>query len=135
MKYNEKKINKINHMITADNVQSKQLMLHAQDSDNNTIGNKVSSSPPPLSISIGFSRSHRFFNEYNFKNIWSSCERKHCAVCNRVGNKHCKLKICKRCKMTFYCSKLCQKRDWNFGDHHTKCEKIVVDRSELKYTT
>ena len=129
MKYNEKKINKINHMITAEPVQSKQLMLHAQGNNNN---NNIEISSPPLSICIAFSRANRVFNHYNFRNIWSSYERKHCAVCKRVGNKHCKLKICKRCKMTLYCSKLCQKRDWNFGDHHTKCKKIVADRNNLK---
>eukprot|EP01084_Bolivina_argentea_P226109 381982_1 len=36
--------------------------------------------------------------------------RKKCAECHRM---HIKLKVCKRCKCTYYCNRTCQKRSWN----------------------
>ena len=36
-----------------------------------------------------------------------------------------KMKICKGCKLTYYCSKRCYKRDWN-SKHRYECSKLSV---------
>ena len=36
-----------------------------------------------------------------------------------------KMKICKGCKMIYYCSRKCQKRDWN-SKHRTICSNLAV---------
>ena len=43
---------------------------------------------------------------------------KRCDVCNGSKLNH-KLFKCNRCKNRYYCSKQCQKNDWN--DHRNKC--------------
>jgi hypothetical protein len=40
-----------------------------------------------------------------------------CSTCLKKGI----LKRCSKCKKVFYCSKECQKKDWNF--HKTICKK------------
>lgn len=35
--------------------------------------------------------------------------------------KHKRLRLCSNCKRATYCRRLCQKKDWNFGDHKISC--------------
>ena len=42
--------------------------------------------------------------------------------CKYCGKNKKKLKICKKCKKTMYCSRGCQKRDWNKGNHKNVCD-------------
>ena len=44
-------------------------------------------------------------------------------VCNKL-NIDMEFKICKRCLVTFYCSKKCQKYDWNIFGHKVQCDMI-----------
>lgn len=43
--------------------------------------------------------------------------------CNYCHKKNAKLKTCKNCRNVLYCSKLCQKKDWNLSNHKSKCIK------------
>eukprot|EP01084_Bolivina_argentea_P259550 437962_1 len=43
---------------------------------------------------------------------------------NVTGQKKSKYKICKQCKMTYYCSRNCQKKSWN-KRHREVCEKLL----------
>eukprot|EP01084_Bolivina_argentea_P259471 437811_1 len=40
--------------------------------------------------------------------------------CTNSQNNNQKFKLCSGCKMTYYCSKSCQKRSWNIR-HRTEC--------------
>eukprot|EP01084_Bolivina_argentea_P061654 112709_1 len=35
-----------------------------------------------------------------------------CSYCNHIGKKFNRFKVCKYCKIRFYCSRSCQKKDW-----------------------
>ncbi|KAL3778592.1 hypothetical protein HJC23_007467 [Cyclotella cryptica] len=50
-----------------------------------------------------------------------------CACCGKSNKKDnpIKLKICSRCKTTYYCSAECQKLDWHF-DHKNKCRPQIL---------
>lgn len=50
-----------------------------------------------------------------------------CACCGKVNAKEApvKLKICSRCKTTYYCSAECQKVDWHYGHKH-KCKAQIL---------
>ena len=50
---------------------------------------------------------------------------------NKCNRKDIKLKRCKRCLSVFYCSKLCQKRDW-IVSHHNCCHPLT--RRQLQLT-
>ena len=41
--------------------------------------------------------------------------------CNYCKSNENILKTCKKCENVFYCSKLCQKRDWKIGNHRNHC--------------
>ena len=47
--------------------------------------------------------------------------------CNWMGcmKKDCKLRRCRKCKSVYYCSKLCQKKDWILSVNHSKPHKYV----------
>ena len=52
-----------------------------------------------------------------------------CARCNYCDSKKkqekaMKMKRCKKCKLAWYCSRKCQKRDWNLGNHKIICKKL-----------
>lgn len=83
-----------------------------------------------------FDRSrHEDFISFNYKDVievpfwrvldeveeWSTDnERKRdCAVCHKPASKSCSL-----CKVTWYCSRDCQKKDWK-GGHKEKCNDFV----------
>ena len=44
-----------------------------------------------------------------------------CNICNLASTK---MKWCKKCKIVRYCSKKCQKIDWNRNNHKQLCQKI-----------
>eukprot|EP01084_Bolivina_argentea_P298566 514542_1 len=46
---------------------------------------------------------------------WNGCDLRRC--------ERKQLKICKGCKMSYYCSKLCQKKSWN-TDHKKECNRL-----------
>ena len=52
--------------------------------------------------------------------------------CNwyQCQKKNCKLKKCKRCVSVFYCSKLCQKKDWK-TQHKFCCQKFKRRNMQL----
>ena len=60
----------------------------------------------------------------NMKCLWHECENKAYHLRSK------RLYKCKRCRVARYCSKYCQKRDWNFGDHKQICNRFV----ELKFS-
>eukprot|EP01084_Bolivina_argentea_P184799 318742_1 len=65
----------------------------------------------------------------NWKSIGSQCQN---MKCHKSGDS---LKICKGCKLVFYCSKRCQKIDWNryrFG-HRIKCK--IFAKTKLRKQT
>ena len=49
--------------------------------------------------------------------VRKECNNKQCL------NKNKKLRKCKKCLSVFYCSRLCQKRDW-IKTHKYECKKI-----------
>ena len=50
--------------------------------------------------------------------------KKKCNFCHKTCDES-SLRVCKRCKNAYYCSKKCQKSDWNSTNHKYKC-KIVL---------
>ena len=42
-------------------------------------------------------------------------------ICNRCHIRNKKLKKCKQCRKVYYCSKKCQKLDWNIYCHNLSC--------------
>lgn len=59
-------------------------------------------------------------------NITFSCEFQNC-IQKELSPK---LSLCGSCKSIAYCSKDCQKTDWN--NHKTKCLKLKSEREHLK---
>eukprot|EP01084_Bolivina_argentea_P121312 214964_1 len=55
--------------------------------------------------------------------IETICRGKHrrCNTCNRMD---IRLKVCKRCKLAYYCNRKCQKRSWN-TQHRYYCMSLV----------
>jgi tetratricopeptide (TPR) repeat protein len=54
-------------------------------------------------------------------------EENTCPGCNQVFAT-AKMLTCSRCRLTKYCSKECQKRDWKTGEHKEDCTLIRVAR-------
>ena len=62
-------------------------------------------------------------NDKKTKRVWNNVVlMKECNSCHVTTKK---LKKCKKCKIVYYCSKLCQKRDWNEGNHRLHCMRII----------
>ena len=57
--------------------------------------------------------------------IFKACAYYHCKKMRTKRNK-IKMKICKGCKLTYYCSKKCQKRDW-VSKHRSKCHLLFTN--------
>ena len=59
-------------------------------------------------------------NMITLKNIamLKQCNWKHCMRKSTV------LRRCAKCKSVFYCSKLCQKKDWSLSTHKNDCKKL-----------
>eukprot|EP01083_Nonionella_stella_P126620 383334_1 len=75
-------------------------------------------------------------NEYDRKEIWKQVKTQFiCKTtcgwygCGKTQTNASKFKVCKQCKMTYYCSKHCQKRSWN-SEHRNKC-KILCNVYKL----
>ena len=52
--------------------------------------------------------------------IWRNLmTQKECNYCQKLDKI---LYKCKKCRNTVYCSLLCQKKDWNLGNHKAKCK-------------
>ena len=52
---------------------------------------------------------------------------KKCKQCGKKKeNKNHKFYICKRCKFVMYCSRKCQKIDWNKSNHRNLCSKLRI---------
>jgi hypothetical protein len=45
-----------------------------------------------------------------------------CCVCAEAGGKHCA-----ECKSRHYCSKKCQRFDWNQGGHKAQCKRLTAE--------
>ena len=43
-----------------------------------------------------------------------------CHYCQKRCDEY-QLKLCNKCKNTYYCSKICQKKDWNLRFHKIAC--------------
>eukprot|EP01084_Bolivina_argentea_P280879 480445_1 len=53
------------------------------------------------------------------------CNYKYCNVKNSINSeKLWKFKFCSTCKIAFYCSRRCQKKDWNKGNHRYCCSLL-----------
>ena len=52
----------------------------------------------------------------------TSHQERRCAVCEKVT---ADILRCAVCKMAYYCSPKCQKRDWKRG-HKTKCKELAL---------
>ena len=56
--------------------------------------------------------------------IWKNVifnKLKRCNFCDKTCNES-SLLVCKRCRQARYCSKICQKSDWNIGSHKDSCK-------------
>eukprot|EP01083_Nonionella_stella_P043472 117258_1 len=53
------------------------------------------------------------------------------SLCHRTRKK-AQLRKCKSCRVARYCSRKCQKRDWNLNHHVTVCEKLRQTRISNK---
>eukprot|EP01084_Bolivina_argentea_P202850 346511_1 len=62
-------------------------------------------------------------NDYTVRWRNMMCHNSKCAI-QRKCTKHSKLYKCKSCRITRYCSKQCQKIDWNRNNHKKYCKKI-----------
>ena len=69
----------------------------------------------PLILSILNTKKHQL----HWKNVLFQKDVK-CHYCNTSCDE-IQLKICKRCRKTYYCSKKCQKKDWNWRLHKLVC--------------
>ena len=69
----------------------------------------------PLVLSILNTKKHHL----HWKNVLFQKDVK-CHYCNTNCDK-IQLKVCKRCRKTYYCSKKCQKKDWNWRLHKLVC--------------
>eukprot|EP01084_Bolivina_argentea_P089067 160789_1 len=45
------------------------------------------------------------------------CNYKYC----KNDQSKCKLRLCSKCKIAYYCCKRCQKKDWSVGNHCNSC--------------
>eukprot|EP01084_Bolivina_argentea_P127562 225563_1 len=52
-----------------------------------------------------------------------------CNVCKIASNE---MKWCKRCRIVRYCSKKCQKLDWNKQNHRTLCARIISEKVRVQ---
>ena len=69
-----------------------------------------------------------FSNEENVQIMYNDIMDKKCNW-RKCGKRSIKLRRCKKCKCVYYCSKLCQKRDWKMScfqtmPHRIKCEPL-----------
>ena len=46
-------------------------------------------------------------------------------VCNRCHVRNKKLHKCKQCRKVYYCSRMCQKLDWNIYSHNLTCSSLT----------
>lgn len=65
----------------------------------------------------------QFINEYK-KNKQIICRNVKCKK-NKSQNTSTKFKLCSKCKIVYYCSKACQKRDWN-NYHRMYCHLMAL---------
>lgn len=64
-------------------------------------------------------RNKKYFVEKRRRD-WKRCNWKGC-VYHEMRSVDKALKMCSKCRKVFYCSKHCQKRDWNVGSHAINC--------------
>lgn len=107
-----------------DTEENQRMIEAAFSSDLSTFSSFVAA-PDDVTIedaSVKSSNSHA-------SNTSGSCKKKirSCACCGKINKKETpvKLKICSRCKTTFYCSLECQRVDWHYG-HKNKCRAQVL---------
>jgi MYND finger len=51
--------------------------------------------------------------------------RFHCGNCNATRSDSVKLKVCSRCKKTWFCSKECLAHAWKYKGHKAECKALV----------
>jgi len=69
-----------------------------------------------------------FSNYFSLKKIFKSSQKNRIISLKICGNGKCKnnnvrLKICKKCRVIYYCSRHCQKISWN-NDHKKQCNEL-----------
>ena len=57
-------------------------------------------------------------------------KRNQCDTCGKSCDEY-QLRICKRCKNAHYCSKKCQKFDWNRGHHKYQCNHVYASNLSI----
>ncbi|XP_072922510.1 uncharacterized protein [Hemitrygon akajei] len=55
-------------------------------------------------------------------------------LCNELENSQCHFRTCDSCRLTYYCSKACQKYHWKHG-HKEECIPVYPREEILKYYT
>ncbi|XP_041058068.1 uncharacterized protein LOC121285573 isoform X1 [Carcharodon carcharias] len=55
-------------------------------------------------------------------------------MCNELEDLDCHFRSCERCRLTYYCSKVCQKYHWKHG-HKEECIPLIPKEEILKYYT
>ena len=80
---------------------------------------KVLGNPVGMSIRELSEQCRNWHQAFFLENVvcgWSRCAKKGCQI---VGN----MKVCKQCRMEYYCSRRCQKKAWN-REHRTRCKTL-----------
>ena len=64
----------------------------------------------------------RYDENYHTEMInYRRCDNRECGKTNWQSECIIKFKKCSRCRMMFYCSRKCQKKDWNVYNHRSLC--------------
>lgn len=70
----------------------------------------------------------KYFSGFRLRTINNICQLKECHY-PKCLKKSVILKKCKQCKCVFYCSRKCQKSDWNAAHGHRKTCKILMQQN------
>ena len=73
----------------------------------------------PCFDTIGKSENLKHIGTNQSRCGWSRCAKKRKKPSNKADHK-----LCGQCRFVFYCSKKCQKNDWNIGSHKKYCKRL-----------
>eukprot|EP01083_Nonionella_stella_P010211 29175_1 len=77
---------------------------------------------------------YRIFRRFQ-RRVWRIKHREmkcHWIMCKTKRKDGVTLKKCAKCHISRYCSRLCQKMDWNYGSHDKVCALYSIDTHELQ---